>query len=1122
MEISRTNVSSYPVESRDQPSQPSQRNDTGTPSQVVSPARVPSPSGNGGTNAAPTSTSNSTLSRVRRGGALGKCAAASEFRECRGGEALKETAASYQKFDQADLDRKRGNTGHGACDGIVMEAIRRVDRNADGKTPDVPSAVKRILADAGRNSVTREEMFDRIERFQYDTRSLGVSRYAEGGVDRLGDTEDRTERIANLMTRIRDEMHAGDMAHVRLDRLSSGDNALRGGHAMLIARQADDRYVLFDPNNGAFVYRNRGDMEHALGGYLETAYNEADFHLTPNSIQIFTGPQPRGRPAGTPPPPPVLSEPPPAQSREGLYARTAAGANGLSQDMLSVAAETPRAMAYSGAGMAVDALMNISHGRVADLASATADLRDRLGNPLSRHATIEEIHSLQDANQYSTVANVPDHIRHDGRSTIRSAAELVDDLKRNFGSPYVRDNSLRGYDNDFVEIRLNAPADRSARVAGAQGGVPPGEAPVIVQRVEPSADYRNDAYQIYDPAVGVYSYRNFDAMSAAIRSRYEQEYAPGRHDYATTAWFANLNRSQPVQGVSQAEFAVAPESPINDITLGDIAEAHHVAVPPIALPPEPDMERLGVPRAEFRKRSTDTSDNSTQNVLFRPSTVTPEALKAQGGFSIESAPLKDVSLDMHNFDVSSNPSAVDSAGYLGTFERGGTALERLAAQSNNGYIYRVAPTPNMVDVNGSLGAGARDPQTHEQAAMGRIDYTQIVGWQHVQDGRLQPFVANPDFRWDVYDQTQTAGAQPRLARFPLTSPAWNDRSHSPFVSRISYAGKPAVPQPEQDPNRTQAEFYDHARSQVAHLVDRQARGLDYRGPMTMWGHGDARWQTKLYVGANGEVCFDYSGRVDVPGNTSQFVMGEDGRFHLANDNKRVLRVGSDGYLYAGAVPSARTNRNGVFEYDGKHLIHAEDRKFLSVGKYSYYPYVSQGSLGSRSEWSLTGFDGKVVVPPPTSLHTFWKSTAGDRFRLYEFARNPDSALPPGTTRFVTQLPGIDARNNFLDNVDKWTPKQVGKAAKWLARGNVAWLFRDGYYALASGPNQLEVRKLDSTPVWRAAIDRATRKWRWQPVGALASDYRVPDLTWDRIKADEDRNRQLQRVLKPRYTAHGQD
>jgi hypothetical protein len=171
---------------------------------------------------------------------------------------------------------------------------------------------------------------------------------------------------------------------------------------------------------------------------------------------------------------------------------------------------------------------------------------------------------------------------------------------------------------------------------------------------------------------------------------------------------------------------------------------------------------------------------------------------------------------------------------------------------------------------------------------------------------------------------------------------------------------------------------------------------------------------------------------------------------------------------------------------------------------------------------LTGFDGKVVVPPPTSLHTFWKSTAGDRFRLYEFARNPDSALPPGTTRFVTQLPGIDARNNFLDNVDKWTPKQVGKAAKWLARGNVAWLFRDGYYALASGPNQLEVRKLDSTPVWRAAIDRATRKWRWQPVGALASDYRVPDLTWDRIKADEDRNRQLQRVLKPRYTAHGQD
>lgn len=1117
MEISRTYASSYPVEPRGQPGHDSSRTNTAVQPHNGSPARVAGHSANAGTYAAPAS----TLSRVRRGGVLGTCGTQSEFRECRGGEALKETAVSYQKFDQNDRRRTRGPQGKGACNGLVREAMSRIDRDDGGNTVDLPSAVNQMLIDADSRAPASREMFDRIDRFQDRLTPFALGRYEQRNADPFTETQDRNQRIASLMTRLHDWLQPGDMAYLLLGMTSPVDNSWQHGHALLIQRRVSGDYVVFDPNTGAFVYRDEADMAHALRGYLDTAYSETGLQVVPDSIQIYARGQPRAR-ATQAPPAPWLPEPPPELYRHGLYARTAVDANGLSQGVLSAAAGQPRALAGSASGMAADALATIAGGYSTDLASATADLRARLRNPQTRQATVDELHRLQIANRHSVVSNVPNRIRHEGQSHIRSASGLADELNQHFGHPYVRDNSLRGYDDDFVEIRFTSrgsPVDGEG--ARPQDNVGPADPPVIVQRVKPSANYLNDAYQIYDPAVGVFSYRNFADMSSAISSRYGTEHTEeGGTDHAATTWFANLNRSRPVRGASQAEFAVARESPINNVTLADIAQAHHVAVPPIALPPEPDMERLALPRDEVRKRSADPPEQSPHTVLFRPSTVTPEALKAQGGFNVEDTPLKDVSLDMHDFDLSSNPSVVDSAGYLGTFQRGSTALDRLTSRSSDGYIYRVAPTPNMVDVNGSLGAGARDPQRHEQAAMGHIDFTQIVGWQRIKDGRLQPFFPNPDYRWDVYDQTQTAGAQPQLARYPVDSSGWSDKRHSPFVSRVSYDGKSAVPQLNQDPNRTQAEFYDHARSKIEYLANRQATGLDYRGPMTMWGYGDSRWQTKLYVDSKGDVCFDYSGMVDVPGNTSQFVMGEDGRFHLANDNKRVLRVGNNGYLYAGSVPSDPSNLNGVFEKIGNHLIHAEDRKFLSVGKYSYYPYVSREDLGSRSAWSLTGFNGKAVVPPPVNLHSFLNNSAGNRFRLYEFARNPDSALPPGTTRFVTQVPGIERQELFIEYARKWTATEIGKASRWLAQNNIAWLFRDGYCAVAHGPNQLEVRNLDGTPVWRATIDPVTRKVRAQRLTDLASQYRIPDATWDAIKADETRNRLLQRMLKSHYDLRG--
>lgn len=1060
---------------------------------------------------------------------LGTCGAQSEFRECRGGEELKETAQSYQKFDQNDRRRTRGVNGRGACDGLVREAMSRVDRDPDGTTPDVPAAVGRILTEADSHSAASRAMFDRIDRFQDPLTDFRLGGYSQSAGALYTEMPDRDQRIEALTNRIHESLQPGDMAHVRLGIVSPVDRGWQGGHAILLQRRARGDYAIFDPNNGAFVYRNESDMMHALRGYLDSAFREAGLQAEPDSITIYSRPRPGMRAGAAPTLPPEVAPrpgPPATLFRHGLYADSATAANGLSQGVLSAAAGRPDALADAASGMSVAALQSVASGHTPDLASATGDLRERLRNPQTSEAALDEIRTLDAANRYSTLANLPDHIRHEGQSPIQNTAQLVEDLARHFGTPYSRDDSQRGYDDDLAEIRLklhgHVRGEAGARAAD-QAADQAGEPPVVIQRLNHSDNYRSDAYQIYDPIVGVYSYRNFDDMSFAIASRYERAFAQGDADYATTSWFANLNRSRPVRGAGEAEFAIEAGSPINGVMLADIAEARHVAVPPIALPPEPDMERPTLARDETRKRAAEAQPVPAplpHSVVFRPSTMTPEAVKAHGGFSIEGTALKDVSLDMHDFDVSSNPAVVDSAGYLGTFQSGKTALERLASQSANGYIYRVAPTPNMVDVDASLGAHTRNPENHEQAAMGRIDFTQIVGWQEVRDGKLQPFVANPDYRWDIYDQTQTAGAQPQLARYPVDSPGWNDKTHRPFMSRVSYGGKPAVARPNQDPNRTQAEFYDHARSQVKYLVERQARRLDYRGPVTLWGYGSSGWQTKLYADGHGGVLFDYSHHVDVAGNTSQFIMGDDGRFHLASNNARVLRVDGNGYLYVGAVPSSPTNRNGVFAINGKHLVHAEDGKFLSVSNYSYYPFVSRQDRGSASEWDLTGFDGRAVVPPTVGVHTFWKSPVGDRRQLFEFAQNPDSALPAGTTRFVTQVPGADSRDSFRDYINTWTSRQVSKMSRWLARANAALLFNDGYYAVAIGLNRLEVRKLDGTPVWRVSIDPATRKGRARRLARIEFGYRIPASTMERIKADEGSYRQLQRLLKSHYDLRG--
>jgi Heat-labile enterotoxin alpha chain len=468
--------------------------------------------------------------------------------------------------------------------------------------------------------------------------------------------------------------------------------------------------------------------------------------------------------------------------------------------------------------------------------------------------------------------------------------------------------------------------------------------------------------------------------------------------------------------------------------------------------------------------------------------------------------------------VRPNPHLIDSAGWLGTFRKEKTALSKLPGESGDGYVYYIAPTPNMVDVAASLGGHMHAPWDGEVAAMGWIDYPQIRGWRIVKDGVAGAYIPNPDYRWDVYDQTSTAGAQPQLSRFPVNDGIWREDGYSAYVSGGGRDG--TALKFNEDPNVTHALFYDAAWEKVRELNRRQEAGLDYRGALRLHAYSSSNQSnTQIYVDPQGYVQVNtmYSSYATEKGTKHDFAFGDDGRFHLVGDYNKVLRVGSDGYVCLEAVPSDPASLNDVFEYDGKHLAHQEDMKYLTTGRSVYTPYVAEYEEGSRSEWHLRTPDGKDANLPRASEHTFRNLIAGSAQLLYKFYCDPDAALPSVDTRFVTQVPGNQFTGNFLRYVNRITAEEARDAADWLRKQNAAWLFNDGFYAISSGPDVMEVRKLDGTAVWRAegvtVEPNKVSPVKFVPLLPLSSDYRIPIQTTERIKAREERRTRVLSMLK---------
>jgi hypothetical protein len=253
-------------------------------------------------------------SRPKRGGVLGKCGAGSDFRECRGGDALKENASDFVKFDQIDYKRTRnGADGKGSCEGIVREAIRRIDRN---DSTDLMDAVTYMRSDANVGGESARDMFDRIDNYQGNPGAFVPSRFVRDTTIRLDRDRslDRTARLNHLDGAVQRSLNSpGNLAVVRFGLYDNNSNAagFQAGHAILIQRGNDDRITIFCPNNAAYRYPNAQEARRALHAYIDTAFSETGYTVVPDSVEPFRAyAMPQSKTNTTPLPDVVPPEPP--------------------------------------------------------------------------------------------------------------------------------------------------------------------------------------------------------------------------------------------------------------------------------------------------------------------------------------------------------------------------------------------------------------------------------------------------------------------------------------------------------------------------------------------------------------------------------------------------------------------------------------------------------------------------------------------------------------------------------------------------------------------------------------------------------------------------------------------
>ncbi|PFH60708.1 putative enterotoxin [Ophiocordyceps unilateralis] len=183
---------------------------------------------------------------------------------------------------------------------------------------------------------------------------------------------------------------------------------------------------------------------------------------------------------------------------------------------------------------------------------------------------------------------------------------------------------------------------------------------------------------------------------------------------------------------------------------------------------------VGRPPGDNSRRTS-----SPPRVVYRADKIHPIDLELQNGFlprgldgSRPNAASLDFSLYNHVLGTPTGSSTSTSA-FVATSKSEMAARRILSLSlSDVGFIYHIHVTSNFYDVEGSLGGYYMHTSEEEVAALGRIKFTQVLGWIEFRQGVEQPFVKNSKYKGNIFDAEVWAGTEYRLAGFPENHAAW--------------------------------------------------------------------------------------------------------------------------------------------------------------------------------------------------------------------------------------------------------------------------------------------------------------------------------------------------------------
>ncbi|OAQ97287.1 hypothetical protein LLEC1_00043 [Akanthomyces lecanii] len=186
---------------------------------------------------------------------------------------------------------------------------------------------------------------------------------------------------------------------------------------------------------------------------------------------------------------------------------------------------------------------------------------------------------------------------------------------------------------------------------------------------------------------------------------------------------------------------------------------------------------------------------SPPTVVYRADMLTPEDLKRQGAFfprgedqTRPNQPPASLSLYNHVGGTLTGTGRHDS-GYVSTTTSLNFARRFVAnVLGGRGYIYRIHVSANFIDAQGTLGHFYRHTEEAEVASLGRIHFSQVLGWTEVINNAEQSEVLNPEYD-SRFDTASWGGSQPQLGGFPPTHIAWTMDPWRAFASCSSLLNK---------------------------------------------------------------------------------------------------------------------------------------------------------------------------------------------------------------------------------------------------------------------------------------------------------------------------------------------